>query len=248
MINPHGLKHRYYNGPRQEGSPFFANTPCQMVKSISDEQRRAILWTFEREHYAAGGRHAAGVDEAGRGPLAGPVVVVAVILPADYWLTGLNDSKQVAPDTRARLYDDILADALACSVQVVPVETIDEINILRATYLGMRDALRALAPAPDLALIDGWPLPDCPVPQRNLIDGDARSASIAAASILAKVHRDRLMVELDARYPGYGFAQHKGYYTPEHLEALNRLGPCPLHRRSFAPVRECAQGKLPLGP
>ena len=220
--------------------------PRSPRQSEHDEQRRASLWTFEREHYAAGGRHAAGVDEAGRGPLAGPVVVAAVILPADYWRPGLNDSKQVPSDIRERLHEAILADALAWSIQVVPVEVIDEINILRATHLGMREALRALSPAPDLALVDGWPLPDCPMPQRNLIDGDTLSASIAAASILAKVHRDRLMMELDARYPGYGFAQHKGYSTPEHLAALHRLGACSIHRRSFAPVRACAQCELPF--
>jgi len=211
-------------------------------KSITDRQRRAKMWIFEREHYAAGVNHVAGVDEAGRGPLAGPVAVAAVILPSGFWRPGLNDSKQVQPDDRERLYNEILTNALAWSIQVVPVEIIDKINILEATRLGMRDALRALSPAPDLALIDGWSLPDCPVPQRNLIGGDALSASIAAASILAKVQRDRLMVELDPLYPGYGFARHKGYYTPEHLDALNRLGPCPLHRQSFAPVRECAQG------
>jgi len=147
---------------------------------------------------------------------------------------------------RDGLYDAIRADALAWSIQVVPVETIDEINILEATRLGMRQALCALSPAPDLALIDGWALPECPVPQRNVIDGDTLSASIAAASILAKVHRDRLMQELDAQFPGYGFTQHKGYPTPEHLEALRRLGPCAAHRRSFAPVRACAQCALPF--
>ena len=119
-------------------------------------------------------------------------------------------------------------------------------NILQATYLGMRAALCALAPAADFALIDGWPLPDAPLPQRNLIAGDRRSASIAAASILAKVYRDRLMAELDVQYPGYGFARHKGYGTPEHLQALRRLGVSPAHRRSFAPVQACAQGTLPL--
>ncbi|MHB0938415.1 MAG: ribonuclease HII [Armatimonadota bacterium] len=214
--------------------------------SMNSEQRRETLWIFEREHYAAGGQYAAGVDEAGRGPLAGPVVVAAVILPAEYWRPGLNDSKQVTPSVRDSLYDDLRADALAWSIQVVPVATIDEINILEATRLGMRNALCALSPTPDLALIDGWALPACPVPQRNVIDGDTLSASIAAASILAKVHRDRLMLELDAQYPGYGFAQHKGYSTPEHLDALHRLGPCAVHRRSFAPVRACEQCALPI--
>ena len=172
------------------------------------------------------------------------MVVAAVILPAGFHGDGLNDSKQVAPEVRERLYDDIRAEAVAWSIQVVPVEVIDELNILQATFHGMRAALTALSPAPDLALIDGNPLPACPVRQQNIVGGDARSASIAAASILAKVCRDLLMVELDAAYPGYGFARHKGYPTPEHFDALARLGVCPAHRRSFAPVQACAQRTL----
>lgn len=211
-----------------------------------DDARCARLWLVEHELFAAGVRLVAGVDEAGRGPLAGPLVVAAVILPPDCRLPGLNDSKQVAPETRARLYDEVCAVAVAWAIEVVQVEVIDDLNILRATHHGMRAVLQALTPAPDLALIDGLPLPAPPLPQRNLIGGDARSASIAAASILAKVHRDRLMVELDACYPGYGFARHKGYGTPEHLAALQRLGICPAHRHSFAPVRAVAQGVLPF--
>jgi ribonuclease HII len=209
--------------------------------------RRTRLWLIERELIAAGARLLAGVDEAGRGPLAGPVVVAAVILPLDFFPNGLNDSKKVPVDTRERLYDAIVAGAVAWAVEVVPVEVIDEINILRATHRGMRAALRALDPVPDLALVDGLPLPNPPIPQQNLIKGDGRSASIAAASILAKVTRDRLLCDLDAQYPGYGFAQHKGYPTPDHLDALRRLGACPAHRRSFAPVRACVQGELAFG-
>ncbi|MHB9132266.1 MAG: ribonuclease HII [Armatimonadota bacterium] len=209
-----------------------------------DEERRERLWAVEREYLAAGVRLIAGVDEAGRGPLAGPLTVAAVILPPDFWLPGLYDSKQVKPDVRERLFDEICDGATAWAVEIVPVETIDEINILRATHKGMRAAIRALLPMPDIALIDGLPLPACPVTQHNLIEGDARSASIAAASILAKVSRDRLMVEFDAQYPGYGFSQHKGYGTPEHLDAIRRLGICDIHRRSFAPVQACLQGEL----
>jgi ribonuclease HII len=211
-----------------------------------DENRRDRLWAIERALLAEGARLVAGVDEAGRGPLAGPVVVAAVILPPEFFPDGLNDSKQVAPDARARLFDEIRAGAVAFHVAVIPPEVIDALNILRATHQGMRDALNGLAPRPDIALVDGLPLPDAPVPQRNLVKGDSRSASIAAASILAKVTRDRLLLALDADYPGYGFAQHKGYPTPEHLDALRRLGPCPAHRRSFGPVRACAQGLLGL--
>jgi len=205
---------------------------------------RTALWEIERALFASGTRMVAGVDEAGRGPLAGPVVVAAVILPAECWFAGLNDSKQVAPALRERLAEDIIASALAYSIQVVPAETIDDINILRATHLGMRAALNALTPAAEVALIDGLPLPECPLPQQNVIGGDARSASIAAASILAKTHRDRLMCAFEETYPGYGFAQHKGYGTAAHLQALRRLGPCPIHRRSFAPVRACVQEQL----
>lgn len=188
----------------------------------------------------------AGVDEAGRGPLAGPVVVAAVILPDDFFPAGLNDSKQVAPEARAWLFDVICAGAVAFAIEEVSCEVIDALNILGATHAGMRAALRALSPCPRVALIDGLPLPAPPVPQLGIVRGDGRSASIAAASILAKVTRDRLMVALDADYPGYGFAAHKGYPTPEHLDALRRLGPCPIHRRSFAPVQACAQGALGL--
>jgi len=212
----------------------------------NEEERRLRLWTVEHELFAAGAQHVAGVDEAGRGPLAGPVVVAAVILPRDCRLEGLNDSKQVRLETRERLYAEICAQAVAYAIEIVPVEIIDTVNILQATYRGMRAALLALSPAPDIALIDGWALPDAPVAQRNLIGGDARSASIAAASILAKVQRDNLMLRLAARYPGYGFDKHKGYATAEHLLALRRLGPCPEHRRSFAPVQACAQGELGL--
>ncbi len=217
------------------------------TRAASEAARRARLWAIEEELLAGGVQRIAGVDEAGRGPLAGPLVVAAVMLPRGFWATGLNDSKQVRPDVRARLEQEIIAGAIAWSVQVLPVEVIDELNILRATHRGMREALRALAMIPELALIDGLPLPDCPVPQRNLVGGDGRSASIAAASILAKVHRDRILEALAVEYPGYGFATHKGYATPEHLAALRRLGPCPAHRRSFAPVRQDAQGILELG-
>jgi ribonuclease HII len=187
----------------------------------------------------------AGVDEAGRGPLAGPLVVAAVILPPGCWLPGLNDSKKLTAAVRERLDGEIRAVALAYAIEVIPVARIDELNILRATHVGMRAALRALSPAPELALIDGLPLPDSPVPQHNLVKGDARSASIAAASILAKVTRDRAMVELDHCYPQYGFSRHKGYPTAEHLLALQRYGVSPVHRLSYAPVRNCRQMTLP---
>lgn len=183
-------------------------------------------------------RRIAGVDEAGRGPLAGPVVVAAVILDPLRPIAGLNDSKQLSEARRAALDVEIRTRALAFHVVEVGIEAIDRHNILQATLIGMREALCGLTIAPDEALVDGNKLPkDLPCPARAIVDGDALVAEISAASILAKVHRDRLLVALDARHPGYGFATHKGYPTPEHLAALERLGPCAAHRRSFAPVK-----------
>ncbi len=184
------------------------------------------------------GLRVAGVDEAGRGPLAGPVVVAAVILDPARPIAGLADSKVLAEAARERLSDQIVAHALAHAVVVGEAAEIDRLNILQATLAGMARALRGLAPAADHALVDGNRLPkDLPCPATAIVDGDALQPAISAASILAKVARDRLMVALDIRFPGYSFAAHKGYPTPEHLAALGRLGPCPAHRRSFAPVR-----------
>jgi ribonuclease HII len=184
----------------------------------------------------------AGIDEAGRGPLAGPVVAAAVIIAPDRRIQGLADSKLLAPERRDELFAVIRARALAVGVGVVDHATIDRINILQATKRAMAEALTALAVVPDLVITDFVALPELPCPQKNLVEGDRRSASVAAASIVAKVTRDRLMRELDARYPAYGFARHKGYATPEHLAALDRHGPCPIHRRSFAGVWR--QGEL----
>ncbi len=182
----------------------------------------------------------AGVDEAGRGPLAGPVVVAAVILDPARPIAGLADSKVLSATRRAVLYDLIRKHARACSIVSVEAGEIDRLNILQATLAGMARALRQLDPAPQLALIDGNRLPhDLPCAARAIVRGDALEPAISAASILAKVTRDRRMLELDAEFPGYGFARHKGYPAPAHLAALARLGPCREHRRSFAPVRRC---------
>ncbi len=184
----------------------------------------------------------AGVDEAGRGPLAGPVVVAAVILDPARVIRGLDDSKYLSEERRSVLEPRIRERALASSVIVVDAAEIDRINIFQATMLGMRRALAALATVPQLALIDGNRLPkQLPCPARAVIGGDASEPAISAASILAKVARDRLMLALDAEHPGYGFARHKGYPTPEHLQSLQQLGPCIQHRRSFAPVRALLQ-------
>jgi ribonuclease HII len=182
----------------------------------------------------------AGVDEAGRGPLAGPVVVAAVILDPTRRINGLADSKVLTPERREVLAARIRERAIAFSIVTIGVDDIDRINIFHATMLGMSRALAALTPAPALALIDGNRLPkELCCAGRAIIDGDATERAISAASILAKVARDALMCEFDTLHPGYGFAQHKGYSTPEHFAALQRLGPCPIHRRSFAPVQAC---------
>lgn len=182
----------------------------------------------------------AGVDEAGCGPLAGPVVVAAVILDPGRRINGLDDSKLLSESVREKLYARIVARAVAWAVIAVDVEEIDRINIYHARMAGMLRALRALAQPPAFALIDGNRLPrNLPCHARAIVAGDAIVPSISAASIVAKVTRDRIMRELDRHWPGYGFAQHKGYSVPEHLDALQRLGPCPQHRRSFAPVRAC---------
>jgi ribonuclease HII len=184
----------------------------------------------------------AGVDEAGRGPLAGPVVCAAVILKPRYRLPGLNDSKQLSEDERERLFPLVQRHALCWQVIFVEREEIDSLNILWATMAGMRRAVCALGAMPTRVLVDGDRVPpELPCPARAVVGGDAAEPAIMAASILAKVSRDRHMRVLDARHPGYGFERHKGYSTPEHLEALQRLGPCEEHRRSFAPVRERLQ-------
>ena len=174
-----------------------------------------------------------GVDEAGRGPLAGDVYAAAVILPEEYDLPGLDDSKKLTAKARERLYESIKAQAVAWAVGIATVDEIAEINILRAALLAMKRAVEALPVPAAFALIDGNQRPPLSIPCETLVHGDARCASIAAASILAKVSRDRAMVALDEQYPGYGFAQHKGYGTRAHYEALEQLGPCFVHRLSF---------------
>jgi ribonuclease HII len=180
----------------------------------------------------------AGVDEVGRGPLCGPVVTAAVILDPARPIRGLNDSKKLTKMRREALFEEIHEKALACCIARAEVHEIDEINILHATMLAMKRAVEGLTVLPKLALIDGNRCPVLSVPSSAVIKGDSQVPAIAAASILAKVTRDREMAEMDLLYPGYGLAGHKGYPTAEHLEALKRLGPTPIHRRSFAPVRD----------
>ncbi len=182
-------------------------------------------------------RLAAGVDEAGRGPLAGPVLVAAVILDARNIPAGLDDSKRLSAAAREALYPQICRAARAWAVVEVSVEEIDRCNILQATLLGMRQAVEQLDPVPAVALVDGNQAPALACEVQTLVKGDQLEPAISAASILAKVSRDRLMLRMHQRYPGYGFDRHKGYPTRFHLQALEQLGPCPIHRRSFAPVR-----------
>jgi len=183
----------------------------------------------------------AGVDEAGRGPLAGPVVAAAVILDDLHPIAGLRDSKQLSARRRDQLYDEIRAKALCCCIAEASVEEIDQLNILHATMLAMRRAVEGLRLPPAKVLVDGNRLPVLKVPGEAIVKGDAKVPAISAASILAKVHRDRLCEEMHARWPDYGFATHKGYPTAEHLAALRVHGATPVHRRSFGPVRVALQ-------
>lgn len=192
------------------------------------------LWNYEHAAFEESYRLVCGVDEAGRGPLAGPVCAAAVILPPDFEIEGLNDSKKLTDKRRRALYDVITDQAIAYGIAFANEQEIDEINILQATFLAMRRAVEQLAIKPDLALVDGNREPDFgAIPVKTIIKGDSLSASIAAASILAKVTRDRYMEEQDIIYPQYGFALHKGYGTQAHYAALREFGACPLHRRTF---------------
>lgn len=182
-------------------------------------------------------KYLCGIDEAGVGPLAGPVVAAAVVLPRDCSLPGVNDSKLIAPKRRAVLYGRILGKCLAWGIGIVSPRRIDEINIRNAGFEAMKKAYARLGLVPDYTIVDGWRIPGFDIPQEGIIKGDRKSLSIAAASIIAKVTRDAIMGRMHERYPGYGFDRNKGYPTPEHFAALDRLGVTPIHRRSFEPVR-----------
>ncbi|HTT70650.1 MAG TPA: ribonuclease HII [Anaeromyxobacteraceae bacterium] len=211
----------------------------------AEGQRLRHLLRYEMPLWGRGLTRIAGVDEAGMAPLAGPVVAAAVILPLDFRPRGIDDSKQVERRERERLAIEIKARALCWATGLATVEEIDRHNIYRAGLMAMRRAVEGLRQAPEHLLIDARRLPELAIPQEGIIHGDAKSLTIAAASILAKTTRDALMVVYDGAHPGYGFARHKGYPTAEHFRALSRLGACPIHRRSFAPVR-VALGLEPL--
>lgn len=224
-----------------------ARTVLASVRRIRREnraegQRLRGLLRYETALWEKGVERIGGVDEAGMAPLAGPVVAAACILPRDYRPRGIDDSKQLDAAERERLAEDVKRHAIAWAVGRAEVEEIDRLNVYWAGILALRRAALALRPAPQHLLIDARRLRDVDIPQDGIVHGDALSLTVAAASILAKTTRDALMAEMDLRYPGYGFARHKGYPTPEHFAALKDLGACPIHRRSFAPVREVLGG------
>lgn len=211
--------------------------------SLFDLEQESDKLVYERMAGSRGYRAVAGVDEAGRGPLAGPVVAAAVILPAGLLIPGVNDSKKLTAVRREALYDSIKEQALAVGVGVADQDAVDRLNILNATLQAMGEAISRLAVKPDYLLIDGITAIPVNIPQKTIKQGDGASLSIAAASIIAKVTRDRLMVDYDGQFPGYGFAGHKGYGSASHLEAIVRLGPCPIHRKTFRGVREFVKGE-----
>ena len=208
-----------------------------MMRKISEEklalERVRLEGMREFENKYSDLVYVAGIDEAGRGPLAGPVVAAAVILPKDIFLPFLNDSKKVTEKRRDVLFDEIKQNAIAYGIGIASNTLIDEINILQATYEAMREAINALEKTPDVLLVDAVHIPDINIKQVGIVKGDAKSVNIAAASILAKVTRDRIMVEYDKIYPEYGFASNKGYGTATHIAALKEVGPCAIHRKSF---------------
>lgn len=236
---PKGLLEALETDPRQGAQLLAKRIRGRYRSNRSEGQRLHNLLRFEIELWADGFGLVAGVDEAGMAPLAGPVVAGAVVLPQNYKLRGLNDSKKILdPEKRGELAIQIKQDAICWSVGMAEVEEIDKINIYHAGLLAMQRAVQGLTTAPNFILVDARKIPNCTIPQRGIIRGDALSASIAAASIIAKTTRDAHMLELDGVYSGYGLASHKGYPTPEHCRALKTLGALPIHRRSFARVRE----------
>ncbi len=209
----------------------------RLAKEAAEKERFYQMLAYERRFYDQGAQYIAGVDEAGRGPLAGPLVIAAVILPQEVFISGLNDSKQLTAAKREKLYDEVLAKAVAVEVNIVSVSNIDTYNIYSATQRGMAEVLEHLSSKPNVALIDAMPVRVKDVETISIIHGDALSASIAAASIIAKVTRDRIMERLDVVYPGYGFASNKGYGSGAHMQAIAELGATRWHRRSYEPVK-----------
>ena len=222
---------QYESDERKGVQAILASCQKKLEKEEKEQLRLDTMLKYERSYVAY--QHICGIDEAGRGPLAGPVVAGAVILPVDCKIRYLNDSKKLSAARREELFDEIMDKAVAAAVGIVSPARIDEINILQATYEAMRQAIGKLSVTPDLLLNDAVTIPQVDISQVPIIKGDAKSMSIAAASILAKVTRDRLMVEYDKVMPEYGFAGHKGYGSAAHIEALKKYGPSPIHRKTF---------------
>jgi len=212
----------------------------EIQKRIDEDERLEGMLAYEKECYARGIELIAGVDEVGRGPLAGPVVAAAVILPKACKIPGLNDSKKIPKYKHKEIYEAVLQNAIAIGIGIKDNHVIDQVNIYEATKLAMMEAIGQLEPQPQHLLIDAMKL-DLPIPQTSIIKGDANSLSIAAASIVAKVTRDQMMEEFDREYPGYDFAQNAGYGTAKHLAGLDKLGVTPIHRRSFEPVKSMCE-------
>ena len=237
---------RLKRDPRRGARLLYDILKRKYEKERAERQRLDSMLNFERVLWKSGVRAIAGVDEAGTGPLAGPVVAAAVVFPPGIEIAGMNDSKQVDADARNELEKVIRRAASAVAIGMTEVGEIDDINIYQAALLAMRRAVEALPSAPDHLLIDARTIPGVAIPQNAFSKGDGINFSIAAASIIAKTHRDRLMEELEQKYPGYGFTRHKGYGTPEHQEAIRRLGPSPVHRLSFGLIRELCGEFSPL--
>ena len=210
----------------------------KLDKYQKEQERIAAMWQYETEAKAKGYKYVAGTDEVGRGPLAGPVVAAAVILPEGIDLPGINDSKKLTEKQRETLMEKIKKEAISWAIMEVDERMIDEVNILEASRIAMQQAVLALPKPADYVLVDGLDNPQITLPNQAIVKGDSKSISIAAASIIAKVYRDRLMKIYDKAYPGYGFADNKGYPTEEHIKAIEKLGPSPVHRMSFAPLRK----------
>lgn len=209
----------------------------RLEKAALEQARFESMLTYEKEYYAQGMQYVAGVDEAGRGPLAGPLVIAAVILPQAVFIAGLNDSKQLSAAKREQLYDEIIAKAVAIEVNIVSVSNIDKLNIYTATQRGMAEVLEHLPVQPQVALIDAMPVEAKEINTVSIVHGDALSASIAAASIIAKVTRDRIMERLDKLFPAYGFSHNKGYGSGAHMQVIAEFGATKWHRRSYEPVK-----------
>lgn len=228
--------------PRKGVQKLFVSYARRKEKEAAERFRVESLYKEESRFYKEGLQHIVGIDEVGRGPLAGPVTVAAVILPPHFFIEGLNDSKKVSPKKREKISQIIHESAVDISIWSMTPQEIDELNIYQATLCAMYEAVKHLKVAPDAVIVDAMPL-HFNVPTVSMIHGDAKSASVAAASIVAKVYRDHLMDEYDKKYPGYDFKKNKGYGTSEHIEAIKKLGITPIHRKSFEPIKSYVTGR-----